>query len=300
MYVRRLLIILFLVFESLSSQKTSIITVLGTVQDGGLPHIGCEKHCCNKLSSDFKVTSLGLTLPDNQGFYLFEASPNFPDQLKYMTSLYESSFNGVFLTHAHIGHYTGLMYLGKEALGAKNIPVFAMTRMSEYLVNNGPWSQLISDSNIELINLKRDEAHRISKNISIKPIIVPHRDEFSETVGYFIYGSKKTAFFLPDIDKWDRWSMSLNDIVKSVDVLFLDGTFYDNSEINYRPIESIPHPFVAQTMETLKTLSINDKQKIYFIHMNHTNPMLDQYSNIALRVLSEGFNIAKIGQTFEL
>ena len=294
------LLVFFLVFEFLISQKTSIITVLGTVQDGGLPHVGCEKQCCNKSSSDLKVTSLGLTLPDNEGFYLFEASPDFTDQLKYMTTKYKAPFNGVFLTHAHIGHYTGLMYLGKEALGGKNTPVFAMSRMSEYLANNGPWSQLVSDSNIELINLKRDEAHDISKNISVKPIIVPHRDEFSETVGYFIYGSNKTAFFLPDIDKWDRWSTSLKDIVESTDILFLDATFYDNSEINYRPVESIPHPFVIETLETLKTLSIKDKKKIFFIHMNHTNPMLDPNSNISLRVLSEGYNIAKIGQTFEL
>lgn len=123
---------------------------------------------------------------------------------------------------------------------------------------------------------------------------------FSETVGYYIYGSQKTAFFLPDIDKWSSWPTSLKEIVKSTDFLFIDATFYDNSEINYRPVESIPHPFVIETMKTLKSLSKKDKNKIFFIHMNHTNSMLDPNSEIALRVIREGYNIAKIGQTFEL
>ena len=298
--MKKTLLVFLLISELLISQKTSIITVLGTVQDGGLPHIGCEKKCCINSSSDLKVTSLGLSLPDNEGFYLFEASPDFSDQLNYMKTKYKSSFNGVFLTHAHIGHYTGLMYLGKEALGAKNTPVYAMSRMSNFLIKNGPWSQLVSQSNIELINLNNDQSYNISDDISVKPVLVPHRDEFSETVGYYIYGSQKTAFFLPDIDKWSSWPTSLKEIVKSTDFLFIDATFYDNSEINYRPVESIPHPFVIETMKTLKSLSKKEKNKIFFIHMNHTNSMLDPNSEIALRVIREGYNIAKIGQTFEL
>ena len=298
--MKKILLISLLFFESIFSQKTTTITVLGNVQDGGLPHIRCEKKCCNNRSADLKVTSLGLSLPNNQGFYLFEASPDISYQLRYMHTKYESSFKGVFLTHAHIGHYSGLMYLGKEALGAKNTPVYVMNRMSTFLTDNGPWSQLVSQSNIKLFNLNKDQPHNISNNVSVEPVLVPHRDEFSETVGYFIKGSNKTAFFLPDIDKWESWSTSLSDIVMSSDFLFIDATFYDNSEINYRPVESIPHPFVIETMEVLKLLPKKDRNKIYFIHMNHTNPMLDPNSEIALRVLEEGYNIAKIGQTFEL
>lgn len=298
--MKKILLVSLLFFESLLSQNSTLITVLGTVQDGGLPHIGCDKKCCENPSYDLKVTSLGLSLPNSEGFYLFEASPDFSEQLRFMHRKYGSSLKGIFLTHAHIGHYTGLMYLGKEALGANNIPVYAMSKMSRFLTNNGPWSQLVSQSNIKLLNLNDNQLYNISNNFSVKPVLVPHRDEFSETVGYFIYGSNKTAFFLPDIDKWDRWSTSLKDIVMSSDLLFIDATFYDNSEINYRPIESIPHPFVVETMDLLKSLSKDDKKKIHFIHMNHTNPMLNPESKIASKVIEEGFNIAKIGQTFEL
>ena len=139
-----------------------------------------------------------------------------------MNTKYKSSFNGVFLTHAHIGHYTGLMYLGKEALGAKNTPVYAMSRMSNFLIKNGPWSQLVSQSNIELINLNNDQSYNISDDISVKPVLVPHRDEFSETVAYQIESLEKKILFIPDIDKWSSWPTSLKKIVKSTDFLFID------------------------------------------------------------------------------
>ena len=293
-------ILFFLFSGSMASQNKDLITVLGTVQDGGLPHIGCKKKCCSNSSNDLKVTSLGLSLSNNEGFYLFEASPDISFQLRYMTQKYNTPFSGIFLTHAHIGHYTGLMYLGKEALDSKKIPVYAMGRMSRFLTENGPWSQLVTQSNIKIFDLIDNEPYRLSNKVEVKPFIVPHRDEFSETVGFHIYGSKKSIVFLPDIDKWDRWSISLVDIVKNTDVLFIDATFYDNSEINYRPVESIPHPFVFETIKKLEFLNLNEKKKIFFIHMNHTNPMLNPESEIAMKIISEGFNIAKIGQTFEL
>eukprot|EP00957_Ditylum_brightwellii_P156501 11911053-Ditylum_brightwellii.AAC.1 len=66
--------------------------------------------------------------------------------------------DGIFLTHAHIGHYTGLMYLGREALGAVDVPVYAMPRMRSFLKNNGPWSQLVSLGNINIQNLEEKSA----------------------------------------------------------------------------------------------------------------------------------------------
>ena len=49
-----------------------------------------------------------------------------------------------------MGHYSGLLFLGKEALGGQSVPVFALPRMRQFLRNNGPWEQLISEKNIAL------------------------------------------------------------------------------------------------------------------------------------------------------
>ncbi|MDG2369163.1 MAG: MBL fold metallo-hydrolase [Flavobacteriales bacterium] len=287
------------------TSKPSII-VLGNVQDGGSPHIGCKKKCCKDLftnpDKNRMVTSLGLIDPIEKKSWIIEASPDYPRQAKILSDYckYNENPNGIFLTHAHIGHYAGLMYLGKESLNASNIPVFAMTRMKGFLIQNGPWSQLVNLKNIKLNNIDHLQNSTLSTNISITPFLVPHRDEFSETVGYKITGPSKTVLFIPDIDKWSKWNKSIIDEIKNVDIAFIDATFYDKNEINNRHISEIPHPFVIETMDLFKEFSLLEKQKIHFIHMNHSNPLLDSSSNESKFVLSKGFNIARAFQIIEL
>lgn len=199
-----------------------------------------------------------------------------------------------------MGHYSGLMQLGREALGAKNIPVYVMPKMSAFLSKNGPWSQLVSLKNIELIPLDKNKVATPSPEITVTPLLVPHRDEFSETVGYRIQGPNKKVLFIPDIDKWSKWEFSLIELLEKVDYAFIDATFFDAKEINYRPISEIPHPLVKETIAYLSSASKELKNKVYFIHMNHTNPMLNPESEETKWVIEEGFNIARKGQKFKL
>ncbi len=287
--------------------STSIV-VLGTIQDGGSPHIGCKKDCCRDLfehpDESRQVVALGLYDAANNKRYLFEATPDFSRQTKalknYGAPTEREMPDGIFLTHAHIGHYTGLMYLGKEARGAKEVPVYAMPKMKTFLENNGPWSQLVSEKNIALQSLTNEDSVRLSEGISVTPLQVPHRDEFSETVGYRIAGPEKTALFIPDIDKWEKWEKDIIQEINKVDYAFLDATFYSGAEIGNRDISLIPHPFISESLEKFGTLSTTEKQKVIFIHFNHTNPVIDRNSPAAKRVLEAGFRIAEIGEVFEL
>ena len=286
------------------------LIVLGNVQDGGSPHIGCQKTCCQALFKQADphrmVVCLGLVDPQNHASYLFEATPDLTRQVQQLGVQLDqapapySLPKGIFLTHAHIGHYSGLMYLGKEALGGKNIPVYAMPRMQAFLRENGPWSQLINLNNIELRPLEADQPISLSPYLSTTPFRVPHRDEFSETVGYLIQGSQRSALFIPDIDKWEKWDQDLVQWLSRVDYAFLDATFYDAEEVNHRDIRSIPHPFVIETMEKLAKLSAEEKKKVYFILMNHTNPLLDPASAASQEVLNQGYKVARFGDRFHL
>jgi pyrroloquinoline quinone biosynthesis protein B len=240
---------------------------------------------------------------ENSKSYLFEASPDLPSQMKMLKQFSgaETEFpNGIFLTHAHIGHYTGLMYFGREATNADKVPVYAMPKMKKFLEKNGPWDQLISLENIEIKEMTDESTVTLSSNISIVPMKVPHRDEYSETVGYKIIGPNKSAIFIPDIDKWSKWNTNIKDLIKEVDYAFLDATFFDSEEINNRDIAEIPHPFVIESMSLFKDLSSADKKKIHFIHFNHTNPLLDENSKASKEVLNKGFNIARMSDIFEL
>lgn len=290
-----------------SISDTSIV-LLGTIQDGGSPHIGCKKECCKNLfknpDPDRQVISLGLFDSSTKKKYLFDATPDITTQMKALKNFGVQSkselVDGIFLTHAHIGHYTGLMYLGKEATNSKNVPVYAMPRMKTFLENDGPWSQLVTLNNIDIKPLENEEPVQLSSEIEVTPILVPHRDEYSETVGYHIKGPNKSALFIPDIDKWDKWDKNIVEEIKKVDYAFLDATFYSGEEISARDISGIPHPFVIESLERFKGLSPNEKSKIIFIHFNHTNPLIDINSEEAKNVLQQGFRVGQIAEVFKL
>ena len=303
-----LLLLGVLSFCSCLAQKDSVsLIILGTVQDGGSPHIGCKKECCSTLfehpDPTRMVVSLGLVDHENRKTYLFEATPDLPRQLKALKKHAKSDHetpDGIFLTHAHMGHYSGLLFLGREALGGNSVPVYAMPKMKAFLETNGPWSQLVDLKNIALKPIFKEKEIELTLNLLVIPFIVPHRDEFSETVGYKIIGPNKSALFIPDIDKWDKWTTSIVDEIKKVDYAFLDATFYDGEEINNRDIAEIPHPFVIESIKLFKNLSDKEKSKVHFIHLNHTNSLLNANSEAFKSVERAGFNVAQFLQSFSL
>jgi pyrroloquinoline quinone biosynthesis protein B len=294
--------------DSITPVKNLSLIILGTIQDGGSPHPGCKKDCCKNLFHNLdpnrKVTCLGLVDPENKQTWLFEASPDMPVQMKllkeYAGFREQETPDGIFLTHAHIGHYTGLMYLGKEAMGTKEVPVYAMPRMKKFLEENGPWSQLVSQKNIVLNEIEAEKEIKLNDNISVRPFVVPHRDEFSETVGYIITGKDKSVLFIPDINKWEIWNKKIMDEIAKVDYAFIDGTFYDGDEINTKTLSGVPHPFIIESLQLFKDLPISEKKKIRFIHFNHTNPLLDPKSDKAAELEKAGFNIARFGDIIGL
>ena len=282
------------------------ITILGTAQDGCFPHIGCQKKCCDDfykgISLKQKVVSLGLIDRKAQQKFLFEATPDISTQLADLENNHlktNTIINGVFITHAHIGHYAGLLYFGKEALGKKDTRVYAMPKMKGFLENNGPWSQLVTDQNIVFSDLKKDTVIQLNHSLKVTPFLVPHRDEFSETVWYKIEGKNKSALFIPDINKWSLWEKNIVDEVKKVDYAFLDATFFKEGEIN-RPMSEVPHPFIVETVDLFKNESLTTKNKVIFIHFNHTNPALQPNSKERNELTLLGYKFATEGERFEL
>ena len=295
-------------FSQEKENKSSeiLLKVLGTIQDGGIPHMGCSKECCSNYflskKSRIGVSSLGVSNLKHDTNYIIDATPDINFQLIDLIGKADPSkkLNGIFLTHAHMGHYAGLLNFGRESLNSKNIPLYLMPKFYNFILNNGPWNQLVELNNIKLNKIYNREKVILHNNLSFTPIQVPHRDEYSETVGYVIEGIHKKALYIPDIDKWAKWEVSIVEMIKSVDYAFLDGTFFDEKEINNRDISEIPHPFIIESLKLFKELDESEKSKVYFIHLNHTNPVLNSESSEYKKVISAGFNIAKTGMEFFL
>jgi len=303
--IRLLNLLTFLIISISVNSQSEYIYILGNTQDAGLPHIGCQHPFCEdnfNIYEEHYTTSIAVVNSDLKKYILFEATPDITFQLNNLKRNIFDEFllpESIYITHAHIGHYTGLMYFGREALGAKDLMVRVLPRMSNFLQNNGPWSQLVDINNIKIKEINFGSSTKELTNIYITPFQVPHRDEYSETAGYIIKGKNKKALFIPDIDKWEKWDRDLSQIAKEFDFLLIDATFYDSKEIN-RDISEIPHPLVTETIDLLSGLSKENRNKVYFIHMNHTNLMLDPNSELSKLVTSKGFNIARLGQKLYL
>ena len=281
------------------------ITVLGIAQDAGHPQAGCERSCCSaawrRSNRSHRVASAAIVDPDTGQTWMLDATPDFPEQMHSLgTKGATSAPDGILLTHAHMGHYAGLLHLGREAMGATEVPVYAMPRMHALLTDHAPWSQLVALENISLHLLAAEHPVKLNDRISVTPLLVPHRDEFSETVAFVIQGPHRSVLYLPDIDKWSRWDRPIEDVLAEVDAALLDGTFFAGNEIPGRDMQEIPHPFIVESLDRFGALPLEQRQKVLFFHLNHTNPVLDRRSPEHRAVRRSGMGVAAEGQEIPL
>ena len=280
--------------------------ILGIGQDGGAPQIGHpEDPAWADPSLTLRAASGALIDHRTSRRYLFEATPDIRAQLNDLDAISTGGnsplgLSGVFLTHAHIGHYSGLIFAGHESAGAKGLKVYALSRMRGFLKTNGPWNQLVSYENITLMEVTPKLPIAFSGDLSVTAYRVPHRDEFSETATYVIKGPSKSVLFLPDLDDWDRWEaefgLRIEDMIARVDVAYLDATFFDNAELPGRDMSKIPHPRVTQSMDRFETLPPGHSKKVRFFHINHTNPIRYVSSEASKSVRARGFSVARRGE----
>jgi pyrroloquinoline quinone biosynthesis protein B len=233
--------------------------VLGIAQDGGVPHIGCRQDLCVSARRDparrERVACLGLIDETSGQRFLIDATPDLASQIDSLGAGRppdnpKRPVDGILLTHAHVGHYTGLMYLGREALGADHVPVYCTPRMASFLRENEPWKQLVRLGQIDVREMLPGSEVTIGR-FRVTPVTVPHRDELSDTVAFRVRGPSRTLLYIPDIDKWERWDRTIADEVAGVDEALLDGTFEDAAELPGRSLAEIQHPLVGETMTHL-------------------------------------------------
>jgi len=310
------------------------VLVLGTAQDGGLPQIGCEAECCAAARRDpglaRRVTSLLVVDPrgrsnggSNSGSrWLLDASPDLAEQVAAAADHprgFEAPaadggrgplFDGIFPTHAHTGHYLGLAALGREAYGARGQRLFASERLEAFLEDNGPWSLSVGTGALELERLEPGRPLELADDITIEALLVPHRDEFSDTYAFVVRGPNASLLYLPDIDKWEAWdawafdggahARRIEAVIAGVDHALVDGTFYDASEIPGRAMSEIPHPFVVESLARFAPLPEAERAKVVFTHLNHSNPVANPASDAARAVREAGMSVARDGQVFGL
>lgn len=283
----------------------TIVQVLGTAQDGGVPQPGCFCTNCQqaKLSTRLRRNAACIGIVDEQTkeWSLVDATPDIKLQMEQLETALHPKPQSIWLTHAHIGHYPGLIFLGKEAMNTHKLPVYVGAELGEFLHHHLPWSTLVESKNISIESLQHGQTY-YQGDYSIIPLLVPHRTEYSETFGFVIKGRVSSLLYIPDIDRWEDWEEDLLSVAKEVDYCLLDATFYSEGEVKGlgREPKSIPHPFMEETMDRLQPLVDKKGLTVYFTHLNHSNPVLDPNTDAYKTVIQRGFKIAEEGMTIQL
>jgi len=282
--------------QEMRTHNTEAI-VLGTAQDGGIPQLGCNCAHCQAAWADASnrrlVTSLGIVDHEAKAFWLVDASPDILEQIHLLTSNYPTyRLAGVLLTHAHIGHYLGLAFLGREAWNRQDLPVLCTQGMGDFLQANQPWKQLVDLSNIALSIIEPGQPIHLGSTITVTPVLVTHRDELSDTVAFSIAGPTKTVMYCPDIDRWEG---QILEAVEEANVALLDGTFYSANELPSRDVSEIPHPCISDSIQTFDGF----ETAIHFIHLNHSNRLLSD-DGLVNELEALGYGLGKRGDRWPL
>lgn len=261
------------------------VEVIGTAQDAGVPHIGCHcDHCESARTSEEQQRYATAVLLSDGGEYLFDATPDIRFQISTVP-------DGVFLTHAHLGHLPGLLFFGQEAANAERTPVYAAEGLNDVIRNSPPLNLLIKQDNLTLNDFSSHASVEFN-DVRVESHSVEHRESLpTDTLAYMIEGPNRSLLYMTDIDEWNPTTQQL---VEQADIALVDGTFWSESEL--KRTEEVPHPYVKDSIRKLDP----ERTEIYFTHLNHTNPLLNRNSSEYDRIKNAGFDIASSGTKFKL
>ncbi len=266
------------------------VEVLGNVQDGGVPHLGCNCDICEKARKDKDyqkyVSSLILKENDDKDSIRYLIDPTADIRFQIVGDY----IDGIFASHGHLGHITGLLYFGRESLDATKLPVYCTEKTKDFIMKNDPYRLLIDRNNIEINEIEDGSEEEIQGGV-IEARQVPHRHLSTDALSFMIEGEEKKLYYLSDIDEWTDKAV---ESVKEADIAIIDGTFWSRDEIDR--YEDVPHPPIKETMEKMRDFDTD----IYFTHLNHTNPALRENSDERKQMEEQGFGIVEQGQVFEI
>ena len=281
------------------------LIMLGTAQDGGVPHVGCTCRTCDgaregtiprRLASSAAVVDAG-----SGRAWLVDASPDLPVQLERVRDALGGPrrsgipLSGVLLTHIHMGHYWGLGHLGREGMMPRGLPVRGPPRTARFLHENRPFRDMVRMGALDVAPVRPGEDLVMGEGVTFRPVAVPHREDFSDTVAWLVEGPRWRVLYAPDMDYLGK---PILDLVSRVDLAVIDGTFYTREEIP-GSMDTVPHPPVVESMEALAP-ALEGGTRVAFTHLNHTNPLCDPRSPEFEDVVSRGFGVVLDGYAVDI
>lgn len=303
------------------------IRVLGSAAGGGFPQWNCNCPNCDGLRKG-RIKARGRTQSsiavtgDSENWVLFNASPDLLTQIKAFPELQpargirDTAIAGVVLMDSQIDHTTGLLML-REARQPLRIHCTDMVR--EDLTTGNPlfsilghycgvdWHPMPTGGNDSFqVKGAPGLSFRAVALSSKAPPYSPHRHDPHEgdNVGMEIRdeATGKLLFYAPGLGKMEA---HLPPIFGRADCLLLDGTFWTEDEmirlgISKKLAAEMGHLPQSGRGGMIDVLNTYQKPRKVLIHINNTNPILDEDSVERAQLTAAGIEVAYDGMEIVL
>ncbi|MFN0039865.1 MAG: pyrroloquinoline quinone biosynthesis protein PqqB [Burkholderiales bacterium] len=302
------------------------IRVLGSAAGGGFPQWNCNCRNCDgvrkgTLRTRARTQSSIVVSPDGINWVLFNASPDLLAQIQGFPALQpgralrDTAIRAIVLMDAQIDHTTGLLMLRE----GKPLEIYCTDMAREDLTTGNPlfnvlghycgvsWHRLPTETGNAFSVVGAEDLTFTSVPLKSKaPPYSPHRDNPHEgdNIGMRITDrrSGKTLFYAPGLGEIEP---HLKPFLEDADCVMVDGTFWTDDEMirlgvskkHARDIGHLPQSGPGGMIEVLKPLRASRK---ILIHINNTNPILDEDSNERKQLGAEGIEVAHDGMDLTL
>ena len=308
------------------------VTVLGSAAGGGFPQWNCACGNCSRLRaghlhSKARSQAQVVVCPDAGKCYLLNASPDLRTQILSMPSLAparpprDTPIAGVLLTSADVDSVAGLLHLREfqplhiYATASVRRIVLGENRIFRVLERANPpatWHDIPLNIWFPL-GVANSSSGEPSLRCRMVPLGGAYPDYVSEdlrrslppgeaVIGLVLAQGSKQAFYAPALpgrsDEWKNWA-------RSSDLCLLDGTFWDENElisagVGSKTAREIGHVPLSGVGGLLEESNSGIRGRRVLIHINNTNPILDEESSEYREVRDAGWEIAYDGMEFEI
>ncbi len=302
------------------------IRVLGAAAGGGFPQWNCNCRNCDgvrkgTVKASARTQSSIAVSADDVNWILFNASPDFLTQYKNFPELQparairDTAIRSVVLMDAQIDHTTGLLMLRE----GRPLEIYCTDMAREDLTTGNPLFRILGHYcgvNWHRIPIERGNSFGMLGAEGLKftavalksnaPPYSPHRDKpvDGDNIGMRISdpASGKVLFYAPGLGEIEP---HVQPFLEEADIVMVDGTFWTDDEMigmglskkHARDIGHLPQSGKGGMIEVLKPLRASRK---ILIHINNTNPILDEDSKQRRQLADAGIEVAFDGMDFRL
>ena len=304
------------------------VKILGSAAGGAFPQWNCACANCRAVRAGTfhgkprTQTQLALTA-DGRSWFLLGASPDLRAQIEATPELHpreglrQSPIAGVVLANADLDHVLGLLLL--RELQPLRIHATASVRrilrednsafgMLERVPNQAVWTDFAPGTQFNLCNAQGEDSGLRCQPWSLSEhypayVTADRRSQLAPgeaSLGFIIASASGSRFaYMPAVPELhDAFLQQLD----TCDILLFDGTFWSDDELirlqsGGQTAQQMGHIAVEETL--VKLAGVRRPRKI-FLHINNTNPMLDEASPQYRQVRGAGWEIAEDGWQFNL